>query len=276
MLNLLAGFVASFMFSTLTAAQDWGGQATNPSRQGAAASASTSNTGGTKAPFDPRDISGVWRLAGGNVPRVPTLSNDVPPMTAWGEERFNANKPSFGPRAVVPALGNDPIAQCNPLGLPRIHFFSWPLEIVQTRDKVIQVFEWTRVYRDIWIDGRDLPIDWEPRWYGYSVGRWEGDTFVVDSIGYDERTWADHFGHPHSEEMRLQERYRRVDRDTLELTMTLNDPKTYTKPWVSETKILKPLPQQGWPYRELREEICAPVNEQFFNDNVRNPAGGVR
>lgn len=269
LIDLIAGFLALVVLSPRGLAQvaDWGGQASSPSAK--------ANSSSSVSAYDPHSLSGVWRLAGPAVPRVPTVSEDVPPMTAWGQARFDANKPSFGPRAVVPALGNDPIAKCNPLGLPRIHFFSWPIEIIQTPGKVVQAFEWTRVYREIWTDGRELPTDGEPRWYGYSVGKWEGDTFVVDSTGFDDRTWIDHFGHPHSDQMRLQERYRRVDHDTLQLTMTLDDPKAYTKPWVSDIKILKPLPQQGWPFKELREEICAPVNEESFNQRVRNPAGGV-
>ena len=106
---------------------------------------------------------------------------------------------------------------------------------------------------------------------GYSVGRWEGDTFVVDSTGFDERTWLDHFGNPHSDEMRLQERYRRVNHDTIEFVITLTDPKTYTKPWVSDTKILT------WQnMKEFPDELfCVPSEEQAFNRRVRDPAAGV-
>src|SRR5688572_33017722 len=112
-------------------------------------------------------------------------------------------------------------------------FFGRPFEMFQVKDRVLQLFEWNRVLREIWTDGQQLPAEPDPKWLGVAVGKWEGDTFVVDSAGFDERTWLDHFGNPHSEEMRLQERYRRIDRETLELTMTLTDPKTYTKPWVS-------------------------------------------
>ena len=83
------------------------------------------------------------------------------------------------------------------------------------------------------MDGRTLPAleDTYPKWNGYSVGRREGDTLVVDSVGFDERTWLDKFGYPHSEEMRLEERYRRIDANTLELTMTVFDPVAYTEPF---------------------------------------------
>jgi len=146
----------------------------------------------------------------------------------------------------------------------------YPMEMVQTPRRVLQFFEWAHSWREIWTDGRDLPKDPEPRWMGYSVGKWEGDTFVVDSTGFDERTWLDHFGTPHSDQMRLQERYKRLDRDNLELTMTLTDPMTFTKPWVSEKKIFKLDPKA-----EIQELFCVPSEEEAFNKKVRDPAGGV-
>ena len=126
------------------------------------------------------------------------------------------------------------------------------------------------MWRTIWMDGRKLPEDPDPRWYGYSVGKWDGDTLVVDSVGFDDRTWLDQVGDPYSSEMRLQERYHRVG-NTLELTMTLTDPKTYTRPWVSEKKVFNLLPNE-----EIREEICAPSVEQEFNRRTRDPAGGIK
>ena len=239
----------------------------------------------TSPSFDPHDLNGIWNWASPDR----GFSLDVPPMTPEGEARFNANKPGYGTplgspprpgapvehigrrRAVPPAQGNDPVGECNPLGMPRVLFTLGPFEFIQTKDRILQFIEWHRVLREIWTDGRKLPEPDRPRWYGYSVGRWEGDTFVVDSHGYDDRTWLDHFGYPHSDEMRLQERYRRFASDTLELTVTLNDPKTYTKPWISEKKVYKLRPGT-----EISEEICAPIDEvDNFNKRVRDPAGGV-
>jgi hypothetical protein len=145
------------------------------------------------------------------------------------------------------------------------------MEIVPTPKRIFQFFEWAHSWREIWIDGRELPKDPDPTWMGYSVGKWEGDTLVVNSIGFDERTWLDHFGYPHSDEMRLEERYRRVDRDNMELTMTLTDPKMYSAPWVSEKKVMRLVPN-----REVPELFCVPSEEQSFNRRVRNPAGGVK
>ena len=210
-------------------------------------------------------------------------------MTVWGEEKFKSYRPSYGrelgsadavahpeeaigrQRAVPSALGNDPAGECNPSGVPRLLFFPRPIEFVQTPNKVIQFFQWTRAWRDIWMDGRKLPS--EPpssTWYGYSVGKWEGDMFVVDSTGFDDRSWVDHFGYPHSDQMHLQERYRRLDHDTLELVMTIDDPKTYTKAWVSD-KLTFRLQAND----KIREDFCVPSEEESFNQGVRNPAGGV-
>jgi hypothetical protein len=93
-------------------------------------------------------------------------------------------------------------------------------------------------WRGVWTDGRQLPKDPDPRWYGYSVGRWEDDyTFVVNSNGTDDRTWLDNAGSPHSNDMKVEERYHRASQNVLELTVTIDDPKTYTMPWVARNKM---------------------------------------
>jgi hypothetical protein len=218
-------------------------------------------------PFDPHDLSGVWVL---QRQKIFAPSSDIPPMTAWGQAKFNETKPGYGPRAIPPAFGNDPIGNCDPSGYPRIMFDPVrPMEIIQLPTRVLQHFQYHEVWRTIWTDGRALPKDLEPLWNGYSVGRWEGSTFVVESIGFDDRSWLDHFGHPHSDEMLLEERFRRVDHNTLELTMTLTDPQTYTKPWVSDVKTWKLDPKL-----ELEQEICVPSEEQAFNKRQRDVAGG--
>ena len=215
------------------------------------------------------DLNGVWNRGGG----LRTLSDPPPPFTAGGQAKFNANKPSYNlpsrPRAIPPAQGNDPAGRCDPLGLVRSLFAFRPVEFVVTPSRVFQFFEWNHVWRTIWTDGRKLPADADLTWYGYSVGRWEGDTLVVDSIGFDDRTWLDQYGHPFSSDMRVQERWRRVN-NTLEMNMTVTDPATYTRPWVSDKIVWAQRPNE-----ELREEVCAPIDEQFFNEKLRNPAGGI-
>jgi len=189
-----------------------------------------------------------------------------PPMTDWGKAKFEANKVSYGPRAVEPELNNDPVSQCEPLGYPRDLWEAnlRPFEFIQTPDRILQHMQYHDVWRTIWTDARALPKDPDPAWYGYAVGHWDGDTFVVESIGYDDRTWIDHFGNPHSDQMRLVERYQRVDKDTLKLDMTLTDPKTYTKPWVAETITFVSAKAA------IFEEICSPSEEHRFNDKIRD------
>ncbi len=118
---------------------------------------------------------------------------------------------------------------------------------------------------------RSLPVDPEPTRLGYSVGKWDGDTFVVDSVGFIDSTWLDHFGNPHSDEMRLQERYRRVDQNNLEMTLTLTDPKIYTKPWISDKKTFRLEPKT-----EVVEIFCVPSEEEAFNKRMRDPAAGKK
>jgi hypothetical protein len=143
------------------------------------------------------------------------------------------------------------------------------MELVHLPNRTLQFFEVYHTYRTIWTDGRELPENPEPRWLGYSVGTWEGDTFTVESIGFDDRSWLDTLGHQHSEAMRIVEHYRRPSHDSLEVTLTIHDPKTYTRPWVTEATIAL---SQG---TELGEYFCVPSDEARYRSVVREPAGGV-
>lgn len=223
------------------------------------------------APFDAHDLSGVWW---GILPRGANfgLGGTIPPMTTWAQERYKAAKPGLGGSGRAQPLGNDPMMNCDPMGFPRIMFWTnYPIEIVQIPKRTMMFFDWFYTYRTIWTDGRDLPKDPDPRWYGNSVGKWEGDTFVVRSTGFDDRTWLDADGHPHSEDMMLEERYRRVDHNTIELTMTLTDPNAYTQPWVGDKMTLKLADSKV----EMREDVCVPSEEQKYKELIRNPAGGA-
>ena len=135
---------------------------------------------------------------------------------------------------------NDPLStMADPSGFPRDLLFELrPFQVVQTPNQVLMLYMFEKRWRVIWTDGRQLPADPDPRWYGYSVGRWEDDTtFVVTTIGTDERTWLDNAGNPHSGDLKVEERYHRVNRDLMELTVSLDDPKTYTRPWLARDKL---------------------------------------
>jgi hypothetical protein len=222
-------------------------------------------------PHDPRDLSGIW--LGRAVGRIYTAP---PVFTPAGQKAFEANKPSFGTRAVPPAVGNDPLGGANPPGLPRVIFnHATRLQFIQLPDKMVQLVEWNRIWREIFTDGRRHPEDPDPAWYGYSIGRWEGQEFVVDTIGLDARAWVDQEGNPKSEMARVQERWRRLDRDNLQVTIRVTDPVMYAKPFGGDNRIMFRL-QPNTPEDGFIEDIFAPMDENAFNERVRNPAGGVK
>lgn len=247
--------------------------------------------------FDPGDFSGIWVRQEGDR----GLSRDVPPMTPEGQARLDANIPARGTRlgeepregdppgrarAVVPALSNDPMMKCNPQGFPRLFLQTSPVEFVHLDNRLMQFYQRERQLREIWLDGREVPSgenldNLGPAWYGHSVGEWQGDTLVVQTVGLDDRAWLDYWGYPKSSDARIEERYRRVDTDTIEVHLTLYDPTYYTAPWISDTKVFKREPPgnhifYGWYglFSGITEEICAPLNEvDDFNRRVRDPAG---
>jgi hypothetical protein len=194
-----------------------------------------------KMPAPTADLTGVWRRSRRppNTARRYTLfeltlslTTEKPPMTPWAEAKFKANKPNIGPNAVSLAETNDPVANCFPPGVPRIYLERGePVEIIQIPGRVIMLFEYDHFVRDIYTDGRQHPKDLAPTWMGDSIGRWEGDTLVVDTVGFNDKTWLDHEGHPHSEALHVVERVRRVNHDTLAIDISIDDPKAYTKTW---------------------------------------------
>jgi len=227
----------------------------------AAASAQTAN------------LSGVWLGAGQQGGKFTQWLKADPPFTPDGLARFNANKPGKGPRQAPPAFGNDPLGDANPPGLLRTLVYFRPIDIIQLPDRIVQLFEFAHFWRTIWTDGRAVPEDAGPYWYGYSVGKWEGDTLVVQTVGLDSRAWMDEWGTPFSEDAKITERWRKADANTVQMTITVNDPRTFTKPWTSDVRTLK-LQPKGSANGELLEVIFAPIDEKEFNERVRDPAGG--
>jgi hypothetical protein len=124
-----------------------------------------------------------------------------------------------------------PSTHCLPLGVPISDAGPFPHKIVQTPGLILVLYEDLTSFRQIYTDGRKLPVDPEPAFYGYSVGRWEGDTLVVDVAGFRDEGWLDAFGHPHSDTMRVTERFRRRDFGTMEVQITVDDRKMYNKPF---------------------------------------------
>jgi hypothetical protein len=134
----------------------------------------------------------------------------------------------FGERAQ--ALGKDlPSTNCLPIGIPLASLVSEVNKIVQTPGLTVIMYESDGTHRQIYTDGRTHPRDPQPMWLGYSVGKWEGDTLVVDTVGFNDKSWLDAFGHPHSDALHVVERYRRRDFGHLDIEYTIDDPKMYTK-----------------------------------------------
>jgi hypothetical protein len=227
------------------------------------------------------DISGTWEPAGGPLDGVQFngskafqedgKSDREPPYTALGREQWQRNKPSIGSRGVVPADANDPVLICDPQGFPREDLFQLrTTQIVQTPASVVILYEFDRLWRVIWTDGREFPKDPEPRWFGYSVGRWVDEyTLVVETTGIDERSWIDNVGRPHSGDLRVGERFHRLDHDHLEWTVTVDDPKVYTKPWVALDKLPFYLQPSSL---DVREMICSPSESAEYDKLIGNPA----
>jgi len=211
--------------------------------------------------FDPRDLSGVWMQDRPHLQKVVErfwiyeLTLEEPSMTPWGLEKFHANKSSFGTHPYPLAETNDPIYRsCSPTGFPRAFYHAFPLQIVQTPGEVILLFEWDSMRHQIFTDGRPHDTTLGPLWMGDSIGHWEGDTLVADTVNFNDKTWLDRVGHPHSDQLHVIEHIRRVDRDHLEDEITIDDPKAYAKPWSGTIVFLL------HPTWTLAEEFCEDIS----------------
>jgi len=225
-------------------------------------------------PFDAHDLSGIWS---GNpkdleVNGTPLNTTAVPSFTPYGQKLFDANQ-SDSPQW----NSKDPVNLCDPMGWPRWLTYNFGFQFIVLPDRILQFIEWGHTWRDIWTDGRKLPANPPiPRYLGYAVGRWEGDTFVVESNGYDDRSWVASTpvqligterpgGYPHSDEMRIEERYKRLNYGLLQITLTVTDPKIYTKPWTTTGTITL------LPNTEIAEHFCVPSESIHFNEENTIP-----
>ena len=190
-------------------------------------------------PAPRREFMGLWDPARGGIGARGARGTPAP-LTPWGEGVSKTHKSGDGVRMVDVTEINDPLSTLgDPSGFPRNLLFELrQVQFLHTPYSVVALHMWEKRWRVIWTDGRQLPADPDPRWYAYSIGRWEDDfTLVVNSNGTDERTWLDNAGNPHSDQLRVEERWHRVSKNRLELTVTLDDPKTYTRPWVALDKL---------------------------------------
>jgi hypothetical protein len=191
------------------------------------------------------DLTGIWEPDGTKYLR--NIAADLKP----GDISFRpAGQAIFDQRKNDGKASEEPDAHCLPQGVPKIDAAPVPFKIAQMPGLIIVLYEAFNLYRQIFMDGRELPKDPNPAWLGYSVGHWDGDTLVVESTGFNDKTWLDQMGYPHSDALHVTERFHRKDVGHMDLSITIDDPKMYTKPWtiVEDPHLL--------PDTELLEFIC--------------------
>lgn len=190
------------------------------------------------------NLSGIWRSANDAYRR--NLAADgiqvlfQPSAAALFEERQSGKGNS------------NPAERCLPRGVPAAMVVrDYPWKIVQTQGVVLILFDESLHFRQIFTDGRGFPEDPALTWLGYSIGKWDGDTLVAETTGFNEETWLDEVGHPHSAAMRVIERFQRRSVGTMDVEITIDDPKSYTKPWTAAVRFAL------LPDTDLAEHVCA-------------------
>lgn len=198
-------------------------------------------------------LAGIWVRVPLDLPPRPfgtpnTLSDRLVDgssiaMQPWAEALFKE-------RSEKNLGGGRPSERCLPHGIPDAMLPGALFKFIETPGVTLLLYEEFNHYRQIFTDGRPFPDDPQPTWFGYSVGRWEGDTFVVETRGFNDQTWLDDSGHPHTEAMHTTERFRRKDFGHMDLIVMIDDAKAYAKPWSVS------IPLQLLPDTELIEDVC--------------------
>jgi hypothetical protein len=211
------------------------------------------------------NISGTWQSISSNRNIVP-LDGGATPFQPWAQAYFDT-------RAKAEAAGTplfDPNASCLPSGVPRVLPVPYPLDIVQTPDVIMISIEVMHSFRIIHMDGKPMPATFKPSYLGYSVGHWDGDTLVIETTGMNGYTQTDEEGRPKSMGIKVTERIHKVAPNVLENTFTIDDPKTYTRPWTSRARFT-------WaPTVRLNEYICEENNRNKpdASGKLRHGQGG--
>jgi hypothetical protein len=289
-----AGFlavVAGLVFSQVIASSAFA-QMAKPDQPAAAKKDQASG-----APAPRHDISGTWEPANGPGEGIqPIGAKAMPndgkpehqlPYTPLGLATYKSHKALVGVDSVLPGSYTDPRDKCEPLGFPRMDLSNLrQTQILQNEYKVVILYENLQIWRVIWTDGREAPklVDGgvlvgkdvrESRYYGYSVGKWvDNTTLEVQTVGTmgEDKTWMDLAGRPVSDALHVEERFHRADHDHLELTVTIDDPKMYTKPWVAMDRF--PFRLQD-PHTDVMEMYCSPLELERYNKLVGNPVSGA-
>lgn len=199
------------------------------------------------------DLTGVWeQYAETDFPRfLVDISNGMKPgelsMQPWATELVAKRQANFSVE--------HPGARCLPSGIPEKNAVPAPIKFIQTPDVLVLLYESRTIFRQVFLDGRPLPKDAMPAWQGYSIGRWEGDTLVVETRGFRDEGWLDMAGHPATDQLHVIEKIKRPNFGTLEMDITVDDPKAYTKAFSIHEKFH--IMADG----DLMEHICEENNK---------------
>jgi hypothetical protein len=203
------------------------------------------------------NLSGIWKVSN-------KAANDLLDQTSTpGKSVVEGNQIPYLPAAATRRQQNfanrktaDPLEKCFMPGVPRIMYMNYPFQIFQTKEHVAITFEWSQVYRLVYLTGKAAPSNLE-FWMGDSRGKWDGDTLVVDVTSHNDKTWFDAAGNFHSEALRLTERYSLINADTMQYEVTVHDPKVFSKDW----KISMPLQRQKNMARVMEYQCQAELEE---------------
>jgi hypothetical protein len=213
------------------------------------------------------DLSGIWQAEGAPIEELAKLLPGG--VNGLGEEApskhflnilsdFQPEQAPIRPEAAalfrkhLQAFGKDsPGTHCLPAGVPLAALLPAPYKFLQMPGMIVMLYEAETSFRQIYTDGRNHTADPQPSWMGYSVGKWEGDRLVVDAVGFNDRSWLDATGHQHSDAMRITERYHRRDFGHMEVQITVDDPKTFTRPFTIKFN------QALLPDTDLIESFCS-------------------
>ncbi|MEO8097160.1 MAG: hypothetical protein ABI811_05620 [Acidobacteriota bacterium] len=196
------------------------------------------------------DLSGLWQPPAAYIGNIAKdLKPDEVTFQPWAAELYQHRRDTLSKE--------DPTGWCVPGGVPRANVVPYPFKILTLRGMTVILYEAVQSFRQIFTDGRPLPKDPNPAWMGYSIGHWEGDTLVVETSGFNDQVWLDNNGHPGTEALRVTERIRRKDFGNMQMDVTIDDPKAYTKPWTVS------LAFRLLPDTELLEYICSENNKDL-------------
>jgi hypothetical protein len=213
------------------------------------------------------------RAAATDIPRMPDGRPDlsgvwerpfVPDMTKSGRDQQGEPQLPFTDWAKQHLIEQfDYSAHCLPLGYTRGINSPMPVEIVQRPDRIVLLYEMNNTFHIVFTDGRDHPKDLQPTWFGHSIGKWEGDTLMVDTVGFNDKTRIDTQGHPHTETLHVVEHFRRTDATHMAYDVTVTDPGAYTRPWKNvRTFRLRP----DW---EIMEYNCEENNKDVNEGHIK-------